>query len=312
MTMPTVSVVIPAYNHEQFIGAAIDSVLGQTMQDLELVIVDDGSTDRTAEVIKAYDDPRLSYTWQQNQDAFNTINRGMSMAKGRYIAILNSDDIFTLDRLERLLAHSVEHQSDCIITDVIPISDEGVTFEDPGFGWNQWHQRNRHFYFAQQDLYSGFLQGNLMVTTSNLFMTRAAADKVGQFSTLRYLHDYDYIFRMMLAHPESVHYLDQEKLLYYRIHQGNTLSEAAITGRQQDLEVIRKYMLAKIPERYRGYAAAGSDRLRALENELHEVRAELSQMEQGAEARSPGHRAKWLPSGARRLAGATLRKLGLR
>ena len=280
MVSPLISVVVPAYNHERFIGAAIDSVLNQSVGDLELVIVDDGSTDGTAEVIHSYKDPRLSYTYQENQDAFNTINRGLGLATGDYISILNSDDVYTLDRLERLLEHSLEHQSDCIISDVIPISDDGIEFKDPAFGWNQWHQRNRQFYFEQADLYAGFLQGNLMVTTSNLFMTRRAMESVGNFSSLRYLHDYDYIFRLMLAFPDSVHYLDQDKLLYYRIHEGNTLSEAAITGREQDLEVIRKYMLAKIPEQYRGYVAAGSDRLRALENELHQVRDELAQLKQ--------------------------------
>ena len=276
---PLISVVIPAYNHERFIGPAIDSVLQQKVDDFELIIVDDGSTDRTAEVIKAYDDPRISYTWQENQDAFNTINRGMSMAKGEYISILNSDDIYHGDRFEKCLNWCQQHQADCVITDVIPISDDGDEFTDPEFGWNHWHQGNRNFYLDHDDLYTGFLHGNLMVTTSNLFMTRAAAEKTGTFCDLRYLHDYDFIFRMMLAHPEGVHYLHQSQLLYYRIHDGNTLSEAAITGREQDLHVINKYMLARLPEEHRGVAAAGADRLRALENELHQVRAELNQQQ---------------------------------
>ena len=90
---------------------------------------------------------------------------------------------------------------------------------------------------------------------------------------------------MMLAYPDGVHYLDDRRLLYYRIHSGNTLGEAAITGRQQDLDVIRKYMLAKLPVDLRLYAAAGSDRLRALERELNEVRQELARLEgQGDEA----------------------------
>lgn len=302
---PLVSVVIPAYNHERFIGAAIESVLDQTIGDLELLIVDDGSTDGTASVIKSYTDPRLSYTWQENQDAFNTINRGMSMARGNYISILNSDDVYTTNRLERLLEHAVHHQSDCIITDVIPISDEGDEFVNPDFGWNQWHQRNRDFYLEQNDLYAGFLQGNLMVTTSNLFMTRAAANRVGGFASLRYLHDYDYIFRMMLAHPDSVHYLHQDKLVYYRIHHGNTLSEAAITGREQDLAVIRRYMLARLPEDVRRYAAVGSDRLRALENELHDVRQQLNTQQGPATAPADVR-------SLRRLVGGSLRWLGLR
>ena len=96
-----ISVIIPAYNHEKFVGAAIDSVLQQTWTDLELIIVDDGSTDSTADVIKGYDDPRITYYYQENKDAYNTINRGIGLAKGDCIAILNSDDINKLNRLER-------------------------------------------------------------------------------------------------------------------------------------------------------------------------------------------------------------------
>ena len=114
-----------------------------------------------------------------------------------------------------------------------------------------------------------------MVTTSNLFLTTDAAKKVGPFCSLRYLHDYDYIFRVMLAFPEQVVYLDQEKLLYYRLHGDNTLSNAAIVGREQDKAVIRKYMLKQVPPRWRGIVAAGSDRLVELEQELFEVRAQL-------------------------------------
>jgi len=287
MSTPLVSVVIPAYNHEKFIGKAIDSVLNQTMDDLELVIVDDGSTDKTAEIIKSYEDPRLSYTWQENQDAYNTINRGMGMAKGRYISILNSDDIYTTDRLEKMLAYSQAHNAVGVFSDVIPISDENIEFTDPNFGWNVWHQSNRDFYRQCADVYTGFLHGNYMVTTSNLFMTAEAMRKTGGFAPIRYLHDYDYIFRLMLAHPGGVHYMANDKLVYYRIHHGNTLSEAAIVGREQDLDVIGKYMLARVPEELKSLVQTGSDRLRKLENEISEVRAELAKAGNSAQSVTP-------------------------
>jgi glycosyltransferase involved in cell wall biosynthesis len=271
-----VSVIIPAYNHERFIGPAMDSVLQQTWEELELIVIDDGSTDKTGEVVQAYRDKRLSYYYQENQDAFNTINRGLGMAKGDYVAILNSDDIYTTDRLEKMIAAQQKDGAACLFSDVIPISDEGAEFSDPEFGWNIWHRKNRDWFFECRDLYTAFLKGNFMVTTSNLFMTAEAVRKVGKFCSLRYLHDYDFMFRMMLAHPGRVQYLDSEKLLYYRIHSGNTLGEAAILGREQDMEVIRKYMLAALPEEYRGLAAAGSDRLVGLERELQQVRSELA------------------------------------
>lgn len=271
-----ISVVIPAYNHESFIGAAIDSVLNQTWNDLELIIVDDGSTDSTADVIQSFDDPRLSYYYQENQDAYNTINRGMSLAKGEFIAILNSDDIYETNRLKRLLEEHENTGAQCIFTDVIPISDSGEIFEDPAFGWNIWHQKNRNFYKKCDDIYTSFLHGNFMVTTSNLFMTSEAAENVGLFSSLRYLHDYDFIFRMMIAYPGKVQYLFDEKLLYYRIHAGNTLGEAAIIGREQDRDLIKKYMLAAVPEQYRKIVETGADRLVTLEQELNAVRHELA------------------------------------
>jgi glycosyltransferase involved in cell wall biosynthesis len=275
MGSPLVSVIIPAYNHEKFIAAAVESVLQQSCGDLELIVIDDGSQDHTGDIVQGYTDSRLAYLYQDNQDAFNTINRGLGLAKGRYIAILNSDDVYTVDRLERIFKFREDNDADCVITDVVPISDDSKEFIDPTFGWNIWHQNNRTFYRQCNDLYTAFLKGNLMVTTSNLFMTAKAAKRVGSFCSLRYLHDYDYIFRMMLAHPDGVHYMDQEKLLYYRIHSGNTLGEAAIKGRIQDQDVIRKYLLARVPEELRMLVDAGSSRLAELERELHEVRAVL-------------------------------------
>ena len=273
MTEPLISVVIPAYNHERFVGAAVASVLGQSCTDLELIVVDDGSTDGTGEVVRDFSDRRLRYFHQENQDAFNTINRGIGLARGRYIAILNSDDVYTLDRLEKLYDICRQADAACAFSDVIPIDAAGVVFADPTFGWNCWHRKNRDFYFACGDLYTAFLKGNFMVTTSNLFMTADAARRVGPFCSLRYLHDYDFMFRMLGTFPDGVRYAADEKLLYYRIHGGNTLGEAAITGRQQDQQLIRKYMLAAVPERSRGYVEAGCDRLVELERELGEVRA---------------------------------------
>jgi glycosyltransferase involved in cell wall biosynthesis len=267
-----ISVIIPAYNHERFIGAAIESVLGQTWTDLELLVIDDGSTDRTGAVIQGFKDSRLTYLHQDNQDAFNTINRGLGLAQGDFVAILNSDDVYMLNRLERLVETQKQTGAQCLFTDVTPISDSGAEFVDPTFGWNLWHQKNRKFYIQCGDLYTAFLKGNFMVTTSNLFMTAQAVKKVGNFCSLRYLHDYDFIFRMMLAFPGKVQYLQSEKLLYYRIHDGNTLGEAAITGREQDRDVIRKYMLARVPDELQGIISAGTDRLIELEHELLEVR----------------------------------------
>jgi len=270
-----ISVIIPAYNHEQFIRAAVESVLGQSWTDLELLVIDDGSTDGTGEIVKSYDDRRLTYIYQENQDAYNTINRGLHMAKGDYISILNSDDVYAYNRLERLLSILKKSKAACIFTDIQPINEKGEEILDPSFWWHLWHKKNRDYYKQCGDIYTAFLKGNFMVTTSNLFLRRDVVKKVGDFSSLRYLHDYDYIFRIMLNFPGQVKYLDEEKLLYYRLHGGSTLSEAAIVGREQDKSVIRKYMLEKIPDDLKPIVTTGVDRLVELENELFAVRAEI-------------------------------------
>lgn len=275
MPQPLISVVIPAYNHERYIGYAVDSVLGQTCQDFELIVVNDGSTDGTGDVVQGYDDRRIRYYYQENQDAFNTINRGISLAQGHYIAILNSDDVFDLTRLQTLYEQSHVHGSVCLFSDVVAVDDENNEFQDPAFGWNIWHKNNRDFYFSCKDLYTAFLHGNFMVTTSNLFMSRDAASEVGPFCSLRYLHDYDFIFRMITRFGERVAYVHDQKLLYYRIHGGNTLGEAAITGRQQDIDLIEKYMLEAVPEAYRGYVSTGCRRLVELQRELTQVRNQI-------------------------------------
>jgi len=275
-SQPLISVVIPAYNHEKFVGAAIESVLQQSFQNFELIVIDDGSVDKTGAIVQSYNDDRIIYRYQKNQDAPHTINRGMGMARGRYISILNSDDIYTSNRLERLLAIQKKTDAVCLFTNVIPIGDDNEILDNPDFGWNLWHRKNRSFYFQAGDLYTAFLKGNFMVTTSNLFMRQEVFKKVGDFSFLRYLHDYDYIFRIMLTFPERVVYVENEKLLYYRIHSGNTLNEAAIIGREQDMAVIRKYMLLKLPDEQLKPISSLTDRLVELEKMLIRTYALIS------------------------------------
>ena len=89
--MPKISVVIASYNHEGFVAEALQSVLGQTCQDFEIVITDDGSTDRTVEAIRLCHDPRIRlFCFEENRGASAAMNHGIREAKGEYIAALAS------------------------------------------------------------------------------------------------------------------------------------------------------------------------------------------------------------------------------
>ncbi|WP_110657855.1 glycosyltransferase family 2 protein [Salinicola halimionae] len=92
MNLPTFSIVLPAYNAERCVGDAIQSVLDQTFQDFELIIIDDGSVDRTLEVCRAFRDERIRIVTQQNRGAADARNSGVAVARGEHIAFIDSDD----------------------------------------------------------------------------------------------------------------------------------------------------------------------------------------------------------------------------
>ena len=91
--VPTVSVIIPTYNRANLIGRSIQSVLGQTYRDFEVIIIDDNSTDNTGEVVRSFRDPRIIYIkLSSNSGVSAARNQGIQMAKGTYIAFQDSDD----------------------------------------------------------------------------------------------------------------------------------------------------------------------------------------------------------------------------
>jgi glycosyltransferase involved in cell wall biosynthesis len=100
--VPFFSIIIPTYNRAHVIMRPIDSVLRQTFEDWELIIVDDGSTDDTKSIIESYHDNRIRYVWQENQERSAARNHGIALAKGEWICFQDSDDEYMLDHLQVL------------------------------------------------------------------------------------------------------------------------------------------------------------------------------------------------------------------
>jgi succinoglycan biosynthesis protein ExoO len=116
MSSPKVSVITPAYNVAPYIGQAIESVQAQTLPDWEMIIVDDASTDETAQVVQRYlDDPRIKFFQnEQNMGAGYTRNRALDAATGEWIAVLDADDWYAPHRLERLVAFAEDWGVDVV------------------------------------------------------------------------------------------------------------------------------------------------------------------------------------------------------
>jgi len=107
---PLVSVLMPVYNGEKYLNEAIDSILSQTYSDFEFIIVNDGSTDKTEEIILSYADDRIRYVKnEENIRLIRTLNKGIDLAKGKYIARMDADDISLPNRLEKQVTFMEEN-----------------------------------------------------------------------------------------------------------------------------------------------------------------------------------------------------------
>ena len=128
-TLPTVSVIIPTYNRAQFIGETIASVLNQTFQDFELIIIDDGSTDHTREVFEIYrSDPKVQFVFKNHEGACIARNKGIELSRGKLIAFLDSDDIWLPDKLLSQVRFLDDHPEITLVHGCVEVIDSTGKF----------------------------------------------------------------------------------------------------------------------------------------------------------------------------------------
>jgi len=221
-----ISVVIPAYNHGRFVGEAVRSVLAQTMADLELVVVDDGSTDDTLAVVEAIRDPRLRVIAQRNGGTHAAINTGLRAAGAPLLAILNSDDAYDSERLARALAVLESEPDVALVGSHIEVIDAAGAPIAVKRGWadlEPWSlEAPARSFRSGTDPHAALLTENYWSTSSNFVFRRAHLERVGAIRPLRYVHDWDFALRLALAGRLVL--LDQP-LLRYRVHERNTIRE---------------------------------------------------------------------------------------
>lgn len=204
---PKVTVVIPTYNRASFLSDTLQSVLGQSCQDFEVVVIDDGSTDNTREVVSAFP---AKYIWQENQGCTVAYNRGIEEARGKYIFFLDSDDIL----LRNALAKGVE------VLDQHP---------EAGFSYGQALFINEARQFlgsshpptkfscirdGKEEIRNIILSGNYL---SAVFVRRSCFDEVGMFKSEFRGGSGDLDLWVRLAKKYAVAYI-AEPLVEYRIH----------------------------------------------------------------------------------------------
>ena len=116
MICPKVSVLVPCYNVEKYLPECLGSIVNQTLRDIEIICINDGSTDSTLDIIKSYaeQDKRIVIIDKPNEGYGKSMNRGLDVATGEYIAIVESDDWASPDMLEKLYNTACAHQADMV------------------------------------------------------------------------------------------------------------------------------------------------------------------------------------------------------
>lgn len=234
--LPLVSIITPAYNRALFLDETISSVLGQDYPHIEYIVLDDGSTDGTAELLKSYPG-RITWISHQNMGETRTVNKGFSMANGEIIGVVNSDD--------PLLPGAVSRIVQCFIAD----KDLLVAYPD----WNMIDEQGNIIQSITTYEYSfvDMIRWHHCVPGPGTFFRREVVEKTGgRDSLLRYVADFDFWIRAgLLGKFARV----PERLATFRLHQDSaSVSHQGKTMAKEHIRLVEKfYSLPGLPEALR-------------------------------------------------------------
>lgn len=223
--MPKVSVIIPTYNRRDYLQEAVTSVLTQTYDDYEVIVVDDGSTDCTGEMLTARFGNQIQYVWQENQGESVARNRGIEMSSGKFIAFLDSDDLWLPDKLaEQVPILDTERNVGMVFCQSWIINKTGHRIDERPFG--------RDIDVVKLN-FETLCFHNKISGPSTTMIRRSVFEKIGLFDPeIRFGEDWDLWLRM------AIHYkfdFISRPLVCIRRHQGTQTYYPSSTRNAQRL-----------------------------------------------------------------------------
>ena len=223
MTRPLISCIVPVYNGQRFLKEALDSIFAQTYRPLEVIVVDDGSTDGTANVVAEYPQP-IEYIHQANQGCPRARNRGIQAAKGDFITFLDSDDLWRSDKLSRQMdAFEAQPELAFCVTHIKNFWMPEVANQEATF---------RHHPKAQA--VPGYI-------SSTLLAKRSAFETVGLYSSqLKHGDSLDWFVRA--REKGAAGELIADVLVDRRIHTANTSRISEQQSRKEFLLLLKKFL----------------------------------------------------------------------
>jgi glycosyltransferase involved in cell wall biosynthesis/2-polyprenyl-3-methyl-5-hydroxy-6-metoxy-1,4-benzoquinol methylase len=212
---PLISVYLVTYNMEKFIHQAIDSVLAQTYQNLELLIVDDGSTDATKDIVASYSDDRVRYIYKPHKNFASGMNMAISEAKGEYLTGVDSDDFIATDYIEKLLICARKHpEIDYFYPAKLALVDKSG--DSTGAKWN-------YLDFSDNRLLPAFLfsNGHSPIPNSPSLKRKSLFDKVGLYEELDTVEDFVFLCKNALR--INFKRVEEHSMYFYRrLQSGNS------------------------------------------------------------------------------------------
>jgi len=210
--MPKVSVILPVYNAEKYLAAAIDSILNQTFTDFELLLVNDGSTDSSETIIQRYNDPRIVYVQnEQNEGLIYSLNKAIDLARGEYIARMDADDIAMPARLEEQVKR-FETVSVAVLATTVKLIDEN---DQP---LPDWEDDVRHT--SSEQIKRFLLKDNCVAHPTVLAKTELFRKYKYQYNQ-KYSEDYDLWLRVA-TDGLVIEKLEEPQLLHRILHTSAT------------------------------------------------------------------------------------------
>jgi glycosyltransferase involved in cell wall biosynthesis len=231
-----VSVIMPAYNSEKTITESIKSVLCQTYKFWELIIINDGSTDNTENLIKSFNDNRIIYIYQNNKGVSAARNLGLTLSTGSYIGFLDSDDIWESNKLEIQINYFKNNN------EISMIHTDFMTFKD-----SIDHCKYKKYIEPYNNINTYFyrLLINDIIVTSSVILKKEVYDKVGLFDNSFYgVEDWDYWIRV--SKNFNISYIDN-CLTYYRENEAG-ISKNLKRQLNQEFLIRRKHLTFNVPK----------------------------------------------------------------
>lgn len=238
------------YNRERYIRRAIESVLNQTYDDLEFIIVDDGSKDNTKDIIESYQDKRIKYyPLERNSFYCYAANYGLQFCQGEYIAFMNSDDIWLPEKLEKQLRYLQEHQEcKACFTALTLIDNEENDISDTCHEMRDLFSKQ---YASQKECIQYLFKYKNTLCHPSALVPKSVMDQVGGFNLMFcQLADYDLWLRIVSEGP--IHVLE-ERLIQFRWDlkkksQISIATKETVVRTFNEQVLIRKYFIERLPD----------------------------------------------------------------